>query len=339
VRLRAEARKRELDDSDEEGFLRRRRVTSHTRDIYQQWVSVFEKEMGCDIHRLAPAALDRAVDAFLVRLYAAGEGVDSARHALYGIAWATTSVTRDPSVLPLSKASLQGFAKKCPPGTKDPAPWEAVLMAAHWLSLHRGEVGLLTAAFMLLSFDLYTRPSEALALEKGHVRPPFRRAHGAVQFWTVTIAPSTSSRTTKAGTQDDTVLLGSVGSERVWLKGVLNALYAKTRRAHDRLIPLELSTVEAEMRTAAKALLLQKLNMSPHTLRHGGPSHDLLAGTIDRAEVQARGHWLCAASVARYEKRGKLVRQLTKLPSDHQVSTRAALAWLQSTFLTKLRSL
>ena len=68
-------------------------------------------------------------------------------------------------------------------------------------------------------------------------------------------------------------------------------------------------------RQAAEAAGLQRLRLCPHALRHGGASSDFALKHLTLSEVQRRGRWKCVASVRRYEKAGRLTRQLAKLSS------------------------
>jgi len=63
--------------------------------------------------------------------------------------------------------------------------------------------------------------------------------------------------------------------------------------------------------------------MVPHMTRHGGASKDTLDGSPE-PEVQTRGRWGAKASVARYNKHGRLFRQLAKLSLDEVARARIA---------------
>ena len=327
---RAEARRKALDGSDEEGFLRRRKVTDTTRAVYSGWVTAFQSWCGRSVKSFSDDELDSKLDAYVLHLYKTGEGVDSARTAVYAVAWATDAVTRDPNVLSLAKASLAGFAKKAPPGSRDPLPWDAVLLEAEWMARNRGDDGIFGASFLLTCFDTYARPSEQLGLLRRHVTPPIQRGTSRTSHWAVTFFPSDEFRTSKTRQQDDTVLVGNVGSTRQWLGDIVKALYHRARRPDQRLFPISLNTAERLMKEAAVAQGLVALGHLPHMLRHGGPSQDMLAQDISKVDVASRGRWACLQSCNRYEKRGRLVRQLAKLSAAHLSRARVAQRWLEA---------
>ena len=101
----------------------------------------------------------------------------------------------------------------------------------------------------------------------------------------------------------------------------MNVLAAlRLSAAHDgkKLIPISLAKYETLTRTAACELNLNALRLSPHSWRHGGPSTDFLLAYRTRSQIQPRGRWRCPASVARYEKHGKLLRQLACMTIDQK---------------------
>ena len=91
--------------------------------------------------------------------------------------------------------------------------------------------------------------------------------------------------------------------------------------------------LEKEVQKSLKRLGLQKWKLSPHSLgRHAGASHDAYHRIRTLAEIQKRGQWRTKASVNRYEKSAKLIRQIGRMSQEQQVVGRKAVA----TFLAKL---
>ena len=310
------------DDNDPAIFLRQRTVTATTRILYLDCVESFCKEMGVHANELgtnfSPNEIDQLLEKYLGVLYVAGDGVAAARWALYALAWFLVLPTKSPLILPRAKMTLKGFARQEPDLARDPGPWEAACLIAEHMAFKFGYEGILAAAATLLQFDLYTRPSETLNIEFQHVLPPERGANPDYARWAVIICPSTEYARTKTGTQDDTIPCGADVPERAWLVNVLAAL--RLNAAHDgkKLIPISLAKYETLTRTAARELNLNALKLSPHSWRHGGPSTDPLVAHRTRAQIQPRGRWRCPASVARYEKHGKLLRQLARRTIDQK---------------------
>ena len=69
-------------------------------------------------------------------------------------------------------------------------------------------------------------------------------------------------------------------------------------------------------RQALLELGLGKESPSLYTLRHGGASHDLLAGLRPVAEVKERGRWVSDKSLRRYGKRTRMQQRVLDLPKD-----------------------
>ena len=122
-------------------------------------------------------------------------------------------------------------------------------------------------------------------------------------------------RSSKTGEYDDTVILGLGDSARAWVPGLLEALLQRARRLGKTFLfeGLSLSAYERYFREAASAAGLKQLRMTPHSLRHGGPSTDVLTKSRSLLEAKAFGRWSMDRSVHRYEKHGRLLRQVGKL--------------------------
>ena len=98
---------------------------------------------------------------------------------------------------------------------------------------------------------------------------------------------------------------------------VLKGLHDSAAHASDLLFaPLTLRRLEELLTEATKALGLTSLGLTPHTARHGGPSHDAYFELLDLKAIAMRGRWKTLSSVRRYSKKGKLQRQVNKIPKD-----------------------
>ena len=56
------------------------------------------------------------------------------------------------------------------------------------------------------------------------------------------------------------------------------------------------------------------LDITPHVMRHSGPSNDRALHCRTIEEVQKRGRWLASTSLRRYEKSARLSRLVADLP-------------------------
>ena len=231
--------------------------------------------------------------------------------------------------LPRAVKALAGWVKACPELSRDPCPWEVfAAIADHWLALGTTEA-ILAAACGALQFDTYLRPAAAVNLSLEHVVLPSGRAGGRYDKVALIVAPSdgTAPRPSKNQQFDDTVMVGSLDRSRGWLRQLVRQLVvrAKAHRVQRLFDELPLSTYERLFREASRHLGLAALKVSPHTLRHGGPSLDYLNGLATLPVLKKRGGWLSDRSVARYGKEGRLLRQVSRLsPAQQRQFKRAA---------------
>ena len=159
----------------ESGFLRRATVKPITRERYataHAEVVAFARRSSLPV--LTDSEFDVALNAYLENLFLRGEAVSTARYAIYGSAFVRDMASRSPTTFPLGKKALAGFAKLCPEHSRDPTPlalfWLVISVmlnkspprakAKRWLGLMP-----FAAAALLVSFDCYLRPGEALRLD------------------------------------------------------------------------------------------------------------------------------------------------------------------------------
>ena len=242
---------------------------------------------------------DLALDQYGVALYDRGEAPAAFRLAIYGIAHVLDAPSCSESVFPLAKKALRGFLRPSPGGCRDPPPEEAIWLMAHWLVLQAvllGQQAVFAAAAMLITFDAYLRPGEALGLECRHVTPPRR---GIVRYrdWVITIAPQ-GDKPAKHLDFDCSVVVGL--PPRVWAVPLLIALHKRARPDGRLFENLNLVLCERLLRKASAACHVSSLRVDPHSLRHAGPSIDSYEKRFSLAEIQSRGRWRCGESCRRY---------------------------------------
>lgn len=303
------------------GFLRRRRITVRTRVLYTE--AACRLQAWCHEHRRSMVGdqIDSSMEAYFEHLYLNGETAYEARMTLYGVAWEHKMITRDINVLPCAKEALRGFVKAAPERTREPLPWAAALLICHDMILTDGLPGLHAARALVTGFDGYVRPSELLMTRRSQVttRPAGQSRYPQVAL---RLAPTPSgeddehARPTKTGQFDDTIVFGDSASSsagRGQVAKLLQRLKATTS-ANTMLFPLTLNEFEKLFNSALHRLELQHLRVTPHCMRHGGPSEDYAQGLRTLADIQKRGRWMSTCSVRRYEKSARLLSQLGKIP-------------------------
>ncbi|CAK0812001.1 unnamed protein product, partial [Prorocentrum cordatum] len=243
-----------------------------------------------------PRAADATLERYFESLFLGGEAKANARWCLYGLAWQQGWATKG-DAFPKAKQALKGWDRLEPPGSREPAVWEAVLAVADDL-IGRDFQSTLAGALLPVAFDGYLRPSEALGLRGADVlRPP---RSGPQKLWAVTVAPATQPIPSKTNTFDDTVFLGSAAKGQGFVGSILDILLARAGPG-PLFAGLTLAQLEAAVNAACRRLQLP-VAFTPHCLRHGGASRDALEKFEDLRSIQRRGRWKARESVRRYEK-------------------------------------
>ena len=318
--IRREARARMPDKAP--GFLRRATLRSSvTKQRYVEAAEVFARFCrGQGLRTQSIGDVDKAMESYFEKLYNDGEPSYAARATLYGWIYSRMpqAVGRTKAEkFPLARASLAGWENLEPTQTQDPAPWEAVLLIASWL-LQRS---LWAAVVTVLLFDTYCRPGEMLGLVREHLLRPVRRVGAHYNKWGLVICPQEELKGTKTNKRDDSVIIGI--NDRAWVAELCPEIWRLAKKG-ESLFDMSLATLERLFREACSALELKKLRITPHSLRHGGPSTDRYRGHLNLLEIKRRGRWASEASVVRYERHAKLLRQLGKLSPKQQAAARKA---------------
>ncbi|CAE8613278.1 unnamed protein product, partial [Polarella glacialis] len=241
--------------------------------------------------------VDAAMEKYFELLFVRGVSQYAARCALYGWAYLHPTMSTKPRHhFPLSKAALKGWKNLEPGGSKDPCPWEVALLIAEWM-MANGYVKM--AAFVILCFDTYVRPGILSLIRRENILPPVPGVNASYKHWSLVLSPKTEGVPTKVGEFDDSLIVGSTGREWVsqiaellWRKSLPNALF----------FPFSLREIEKVFKLATTALSVMLLHVTPRSLRHGGPSHDVYFNIRNLDQVQRRGFWKALSSVRRYEK-------------------------------------
>ena len=173
----------------------------------------------------------------------------------------------------------------------------------------------LVGAAVFCHAQLYLRPSELLALRPEDVLLP---VPGAARYRTVgvVVAPRELEATTKARSQDDTVLVDA--QCQPLLADVLREL-VRVRSGFDQLFPMTLNSYEKSIRDIGKEMALP-VDFVPHVLRHSGPANDLYFQRRSVGGVAKRGRWASLKSVQRYGKSGRLLRVWRSIPQASRQS-------------------
>jgi integrase len=169
------------------------------------------------------------------------------------------------------------------------------------------------ALFLLLTFETYMRPSEALSLVGLQLVPPVPNERGACQFWTILIRASELDVLGKTGEFDTSVAL-DLPRHRL-LESALRLLKAN-RGERERLFLFHYTDFLLAWNSCLLGLGLAQLKVTPYSLRHGGASEDVSSRSRALLDVQKRGGWRSFQSVRRYEKHARLASMMRRIPAQ-----------------------
>lgn len=264
---------------------------------------------------------DLALEAYFNSLFFKGHDVARGRSTLYGYIFFMTQLDgRKCDQFPRTVRCLRGWVKKSYTAGRDAMPFGvACLMAGEWVRAGKPLLG----AALLVQFDAYLRPSEVCDLKKMDLLPPAPLASRSyANRWCLLLGNALRYGKTKTGVVDGSVELG--GRIRPFVRDIASLLYRRARTPDSSLFETDLSTYEKEFRKLTSQLSLQRLKLVPHSARHGGASHGAFLSARTLTDIKKRGQWVSSASVSRYEKHGKLLRQMSYLSEQQQISCRAA---------------
>ena len=152
--------------------------------------------------------------------------------------------------------------------------------------------------------DTYLRAHSLLDLERADFHPPPRGTRANLKkAWALMIAPLERGRPSKSGQFNETVLVGDLDP---WIPTFMN-LSVKRLPVSGNIFDFSREEFARRLKDAARQLQLP-YRVSPHQLRHSGPSHDKYYNRRDWPEIQSRGLWRQLQSVKIYEKHDLLLQ-------------------------------
>lgn len=239
-----------------------------------------------------------------------GRSITDARSTVFGfILFKCESPLPEKLLLPQSKAAIKGWSSRFPTHSRaavDLQVWDVVAAKC----LDNGKK--MSAAAILIQGDLYLRPHEVIGLRKKSVIKP---VSSRSRYWGVVLAQQDDEIPTKTGTYDDCILMDT--HVRSDVQVIIKRLYSMVSTSSGRLFDkLTQSEYAADIHLACQQLGLQKLRLTPHGLRHSGPSTDAFHRIRDLAAIQNRGRWQTANSVARYKKPGRMLLMHQHVPPE-----------------------
>ena len=266
-----------------------------TVDAYKRAASEF-LEWGRG-HGFSPESFDELDDLlvdYFHELYSSGEGVQKGVNTYYGI---TMCLPRAKGKMNAALLSLRGWRRIQPSTPRPPLTWNlTTVMAIRMVWMGRPEAAIAT----LLAFDCYLRISEFCGLRVADVSSPAdHRLDGSSRVLC-------RLRNTKTGRNQ------WVEVRRPEVIALLTL--AKAGKSPEASL-FGLSTVSYSQLFNRVVSSLGLDAYTPHSLRHGGATHDHLQGaTIE--SILERGRWASAKSARRYIQSGRALLLAVQVPSS-----------------------
>lgn len=241
---------------------------------------------------------DYVVSLYISDVHQVGGSRQQVMNARYGL---RHYLPRKFTVLPYSDRMIKGWSRLTPSNSRLPLPWSVVVNMAGMLA---SEGMLRVAVGVLLAFECYLRINELLHLRVSDIFLPgdvSNALHG------VSDQGSLRLRFTKTG-RDKYVTIRSKEIMQL-LKHVRRGL-----GPDDSLCGVKESMFRSLFKKVLDALDLKHLNFTPHSLRHGGATHDSLQDcSVDY--IMERGRWAPnSPSAVRYMQSGRAIMSSTHIP-------------------------
>lgn len=248
----------------------------------------------------APQHVDLMLAAFIQHSFDEDSSFAYASHALNAVAFFRPTVKLH---LHNSRQCLRGWERTRKTKSHPPLTWEMTVLIACTLS-KSGFVA--QAVAMLLAFDCYLRVSELTSIRKINIVLPNDARMGQADTNMAVILPRTK-----------TGLNQSIKIQRDGVKHLLCAwLQSPSLRAAPAtalVFDFTPSTLRSLMQMTCASLHLPPY--VPHSLRHGGASHDFLTtGSIKH--VQFRGRWKSLESSRRYIQSAQAMLAQQQIPAE-----------------------
>ncbi|CAK0874888.1 unnamed protein product [Prorocentrum cordatum] len=244
--------------------------------------------------RLPASEWDLLLEQYVEFLHDRGLPEGDASSTLAAVRWALPELPRPlRRGLPLATAAVTGWRRLEKPLSRPPVPRSlAVLMALRLCSDGKADYAL----FLLLTFETYMRPSEALSLVGLQLVPPVPNERGACQFWTILIRASELDVLGKTGEFDTSVAL-DLPRHRL-LESALRLLKAN-RGERERLFLFHYTDFLLAWNSCLLGLGLAQLKVTPYSLHATMLKHsvfvDLFAGTAPVSKYLRRKGYACIA--------------------------------------------
>lgn len=289
-------------------------LTPSTRLLYRTALRNLLLHHRTSLRRLA-ARSPRSVDAMMVqymnRRFSTGGSFAQCAHTLFGLVYAQPRLQ---SKLPRSRRALKGWDRHRPKRSYPPLTWELCVVIALSMAA-RGRHA--EAVATVLGFDCYLRISEYTQLRRRDIAagsdPRLGGAHTAMAIRLADTKTGPNKFVSVVNPQVSAAL-------QSYLDGAALEPAALA-------FPFTAFRYSALFRSVCASLGLSSCGFVPHSLRHGGATHDHLCGR-DIEYIKHRGRWASSKSAARYVQSAPALLLQTSVPAGLVVAGRVLAPWL-----------
>ena len=123
------------------------------------------------------------------------------------------------------RAALAGWCMAAPGDSKDLLPWPFACAIACDLFDVDTPPAVQAGQCLLVQFDTYLRPYAAVSLSDFNIMLPPSKSKKVYQKVALLMAPREMAQTTKAGLQDDSIIVGDVNPNRAFVSDLVLVLH------------------------------------------------------------------------------------------------------------------
>jgi len=241
--------------------------------------------------------LDIALNEYFHHLWVADKGVAQGDKAFFGI---LMYMPRIRGQLFISHLSLKGWHKLKPPISYPPMSWPiCVLVACQMVKFGYWHFGI----GVLLSFACYFRVNELCGLVRGDIADV-----GDLRIGPVLSHMAVRLSRTKTGNNKWVTVRCPVITALV--RSILPNI-----PANGKVFPFTADRFRHILKLVCSSLGLAHIGYVPHSLRHGGATHDHLMG-MSLEDVLMRGRWKSTNSARIYIQSGRSLLLTLSVPSQ-----------------------
>ncbi|CAK0866002.1 unnamed protein product [Prorocentrum cordatum] len=215
--------------------------------------------------------------------------------------------------LPRFQRAVKGYTNLDPGIATPPAPWEITCRIARQLAEVLKSVLAYLAIPLMLAAHL--RSIDPRSLKEEDLCPP----SASSQWWAWKLHPAERGDKSNIGLCDESILL-----DASYLPDLGECVVAlMTGGPARKLFNIGPSALLSLWKVAMRQLGCPAgAKYVPCQLRHGGPSHDRLAGCRRLPENQRRGRWLAEGAVRRYEASARAQQEWARSSAAQQLEAR-----------------